>query len=204
MNSRIIMGTTTVLATSVIVVGFTKYWQSKHAEKRINHVTLAKSAKPKKIATVKPKVQSIDWRAPSMPNRSYPDVNKHPNLSIEVSTKAQRVYLRENDQTLYTMRASTGRAGDATPTGQFEIQPERGLHFYNQQSGEGANYWVSFKDHGIYLFHSVPVDAQGHYVVNEANELGKQANSHGCVRLSIADAKWLYENIRQHTPVTVS
>src|SRR5699024_11470649 len=75
--------------------------------------------------------------------------------------------------------------------------------FYNAQSGEGANYWVSFKDHGIYLFHTVPVDANGNYVVSEAEQLGKSSNSHGCVRLSVADAKWFYENIKTGTKVVV-
>lgn len=90
-----------------------------------------------------------------------------------------------------------------TPKGTFEIQAERGDHFYNAQSGEGANYWVSFKDHGIYLFHTVPVDANGNYVVSEAEQLGKSSNSHGCVRLSVADAKWFYENIKTGTKVVV-
>lgn len=145
----------------------------------------------------------IDWHGSSM-KKSYPNLTQYPNIKIRVSIANQRVYLENNHQTLYTMLASTGKAGDDTPKGSFEIQPERGLHFYNSQSGEGANYWVSFKDHGIYLFHSVPVDVQGNYVVREAEQLGKVANSHGCIRLTIADAKWLYTNIPMHTPVEVS
>ncbi|WP_048000601.1 L,D-transpeptidase [Lactiplantibacillus herbarum] len=149
------------------------------------------------------KVVPIDWHAPSM-KKSYPNLTQYPDLKIRVSIADQRVYLESHYQKLYTMLASTGKTGDDTPKGSFEIQPERGLNFYNSQSGEGANYWVSFKDHGIYLFHSVPVDAQGHYVVREAEQLGKVANSHGCIRLTISDAKWLYENIPTHTPVEVS
>jgi lipoprotein-anchoring transpeptidase ErfK/SrfK len=136
--------------------------------------------------------------------KAYPTLSNYADLNIQVSIKQQRVYLKNNDHVLYTMRASTGKKGSETPRGHFEIQPERGLHFFNAQSGEGANYWVSFKDHGIYLFHSVPVDENNHYIKSEAEQLGKVANSHGCIRLSIADAKWLYENIPTHTPVVIS
>ncbi|KLJ94963.1 hypothetical protein WB05_04275 [Streptococcus agalactiae] len=89
-----------------------------------------------------------------------------------------------------------------TPKGTFVIEPERGDFFYNASSKEGAYYWVSFKEHGIYLFHSVPTDQQGNEIPEEAKQLGKAA-SHGCVRMSRADAKWFYENIPQGTTVTI-
>ena len=47
------------------------------------------------------------------------------------------------------------------------------------------------------------IDANGNYVVSEAEQLGKSSNSHGCVRLSVADAKWFYENIKTGTKVVV-
>ncbi|CAM3096615.1 L,D-transpeptidase [Lactiplantibacillus plajomi] len=173
--------------------------KTRAASQTSKKIQLAKKAKPRSQKTT-----PVDWHGPSMPDKAYPDLAQHPNLTIKVSTKRQRVYLVDQGKTLYTMLASTGKSGSETPRGQFVIQPERGPNFYNQQSKEGANYWVSFKDHGIYLFHSVPVDATGTYVKSEAAQLGKEANSHGCVRLSIADAKWMYENIRQGTPVTVN
>ncbi|WP_242018951.1 L,D-transpeptidase [Streptococcus agalactiae] len=73
---------------------------------------------------------------------------------------------------------------------------------YHIRFKEGAYYWVSFKEHGIYLFHSVPTDQQGNEIPEEAKQLGKAA-SHGCVRMSRADAKWFYENIPQGTTVTI-
>ena len=39
------------------------------------------------------------------------------------------------------------------------------------------------------LLHSVPIDASGDYIEEEAEELGQKANSHGCIRLTVADAK---------------
>ena len=91
----------------------------------------------------------VDWQSPSE-KKPYPDVNAYPNMWVKVSTSKHRVYLMNGNKVLYTMLCSTGSKGQETPKGTFEIQAERGDHFYNAQSGEGANYWVSFKDHVIF------------------------------------------------------
>ncbi len=144
------------------------------------------------------------WKQ-SSEKKAYPSVSKHPNMWILVSKKKQRTYLVDNGKILYTMLCSTGTTGDnATPTGTYHIQAEKGTFFYNQSSGEGAKYWVSWKDHGTYLFHTVPTDENGNYITSEAKKLGKKASSHGCVRLSVADAKWLYNNVTTGTKVVIT
>lgn len=112
---------------------------------------------------------------------------------------------------IYTLYSSAGvyeknRGGKLvsdTPTGMFHVEQERGTRFYNQMSHEGANWWVSWKDHGIYLFHSVPIDSDGKYKVAEAEKLGKEPASHGCVRLSVPDAKWFYKQLPVGTKIVV-
>lgn len=166
--------------------------KSKTRKSSVSHKTAAATATP------------VDWHGPSESNHPYPNVQNYPNLRIDVSVAKQRVYLKAGDKLLYTMLATTGKPGtNATPKGDFVIQPERGLNFYNASLNEGANYWVSFKDHGVYLFHSVPVDASDHYIASKAALLGKRSDSHGCVRLSISDAKWMYEHIPVNTPVHI-
>ena len=145
----------------------------------------------------------INWQK-SSETVAYPDVNAHPNLWIKVSKAKQRVYLIDDGKVLYTMYCSTGSGKSDTPTGTYHIQAERGTFFYNQSSNEGAKYWVSWKNHGEYLFHTVPTDANGNFVISEAKKLGKQAASLGCVRLSVPDAKWLYENIKEGTKVVIT
>lgn len=135
---------------------------------------------------------AADWRHPSE-KKAYPVLRE--GDWVDVSLTDQRVKIMRKDHVLYTMICSTGSGGDRrTPTGTYAIQSERGETFFNESSGEGANYWVSWKDHGVYLFHSVPIDASGDYIEEEAEELGKKANSHGCIRLTVADAKWFYEH----------
>lgn len=145
----------------------------------------------------------INWRL-SSENIPYPDIQKIANLNVLVSVKQQRVFIRNGNQVLYTMYCSTGTPNEPTPIGSFHIQNERGRTFYNPKTNMGANYWVSFKDHGVYLFHSVPINANGQYILSEAQKLGKQSGSHGCVRLSVSDAKWFYQSIPNGTPVTIT
>lgn len=136
-------------------------------------------------------VAVADWRHPSE-KKAYPVLQE--GDWVDVSLANQRVKIMRKNRVLYTMVCSTGSGGDRrTPTGTYSIQAERGETF-NESSGEGANYWVSWKDHGVYLFHSVPIDASGDYIEEEAEELGQKANSHGCIRLTVADAKWFYEH----------
>lgn len=144
----------------------------------------------------------IDYRQPSE-NKPYPDVQKYPHMWIHVNLKKQRVYLMNGKkQKLYTMYCSTG-AHNATPTGTYHIENLRGDTFYNQEAKSGGNYYVAWKGND-YLFHSVPIDSKGHYIKSQAKYLGKKPMSHGCVRLSIPDAKWMYKNIPTGTKVVVS
>lgn len=146
----------------------------------------------------------INWRL-SSETKPYPNVNAHPNLWIHVSTERQRVFIMDGSTLLYTMYASTGdeASGNGTPHGTFHIQAQRGKSFYNPRTLGGANNWVSFLGHGVYLFHSVPIYENGQYILSEAAKLGQKGASHGCVRLSVPDSAWFYGNIKFNTKVVI-
>lgn len=141
--------------------------------------------------------QSVDWKGPT---GKQPDLSQYSDLSVEVSLAKQRVYVKSGGQTIYTMIASTG-VDDATPHGSYTIDT-CGEHFYNAEEGMGADYWVQF--YGSYLFHSVPTgEAFGDYLPEEGAKLGQPA-SHGCVRLTVADAQWFYDQVPDGTLVTIA
>lgn len=122
------------------------------------------------------------------------------NLRINVDIAKQRVYFYKNNNLIYTMIVSSG-INNSTPKGDFKIR-HRGYHFYNSTEGMGGDYWVGFIG-AKYLFHSVPTRVNfGDYIVEEAQKLGVPA-SHGCVRLSVPDANWVYSNIPDGTPVHI-
>lgn len=153
----------------------------------------------------------IDWRK-SSETVPYPDLKKVKNLWIKVNLKQNRVYLYDGPKVIYTMYCSggvyekdpkTGKMKSKTPTGTFHVQKERGDSFFNPSVKVGAKYYVSWKNHGEYLFHSVPTKADGSFDKTEAAKLGKTQGSHGCVRLSVPDAKWMEENLPVGTKVEV-
>ncbi len=135
----------------------------------------------------------------------YPDI-KQKHVWIEVDVNEQKAYIKEGSKTIYTMIVSSGldqTKDDATPKGTFHIEPERGEWFFSEGYQEGAEYWVSWKNHGEFLFHSVPMTKDKKVIEKEADKLGTKA-SHGCIRLTIPDAKWIYEHIPDHTKIVIS
>ncbi len=190
MKFRKIMGV--AVAMLVVAVGLSAC--GNNSSKTTNNT--AKTAK----SAVQPSKNA--WKH-SSEKKPYPKMDLKLHHWIYVSIKDQRVYIKDaKNRTLYTMLCSTGNH-NGTPRGTFHVQAERGSHFYNANSKEGANYWTSWKDHGIYLFHSVPVNEKGQYLKKDAHQLGGTANSHGCIRLSIPDAKWINENVPMGTKVVI-
>jgi len=97
------------------------------------------------------------------------------------------------------MLASGGRAETPTPLGFFHTQ-DRGSSFWSPRFGEGATFWVRLA--GQILIHSVPRDDRWEIKKDEHKKLGLPA-SHGCIRLSEEDAKWVYQNIPRGTLVII-
>ena len=101
---------------------------------------------------------------------------------------------------LRVMICSTGRKNHETPTGTYKITDRyRYKKLGTTEESRCYGFYASrFKTH--HLFHSVPISEkatkaeQGHYMCNmhKYEKLGTVA-SDGCVRLTVADAKWIYE-----------
>lgn len=46
------------------------------------------------------------------------------------------------------------------------------------------------------------MDENQQVIKSEAEKLGEKA-SHGCIRLTVSDAKWIYEHIKTNTKVVI-
>ena len=127
-----------------------------------------------------------------------PAAARSPAWKVIVSIADQKTYVYEDNNLVRTAVCSTGipDGDNDTPLGNYilnESGTKRGKFFYSKKVGEGARYWVGFIG-GTYLFHSVPVTEDNRIIEQEAAKLGTPA-SHGCVRLSMEDAKWFYETV---------
>ena len=198
-----------ILLVLLFIGGATYYY---HHQVKLNQVTTLSSRAQSKVSPKKTVMRTpINWRLPSE-TVAYPNLKQLNDFWIKVVISKNRVYLMDGKKAVYTMYASAGeyerQAGgkkkSTTPTGTYYIQAERGDSFYNPNLSEGANYWTSWLNHGEYLFHTVPTDANGNYKVAEAKKLGKKPASHGCIRLSVADAKWINQNVPQGTKVVIT
>ncbi|WP_300381469.1 L,D-transpeptidase [Clostridium sp.] len=129
-------------------------------------------------------------------------INSLTNHFVYLNLDEQKTYVYEgssdNWNLIRTFDSSTGIAGKETPKGIFDVT-DRGEWFYSEEFKQGAKYWVQFM--GDYLFHSVPFDKTQSIILDD--ELG-QPSSHGCVRLNVEDAKWLYDNIEDNTKIIIN
>ena len=124
---------------------------------------------------------------------------------IIVDIGDQRVYVGKWNGSAYKdlvkkFKCSTGKDSTPTPTGTYQA--------YGRAGGE----WYYFKDFNCYakwatrivggiLFHSVTYSASKR-PSGSVSSLGRKA-SHGCIRLSVEDAKWIYDNCPRGTTVVI-
>lgn len=143
----------------------------------------------------------MQWRL-SSETKAYPNLRNVRNLWVRVSILGNRTYIMSAGKMLYCMYSSAGRIVNGrslTPTGTYHVQAERGVTF------AGGHYWVSWKDHGTYLFHStVTKGYNGPYDLSQTKYLGTQPASHGCIRLTVSDAHWLYNQLPYGTRVVIA
>ncbi len=92
---------------------------------------------------------------------------------------------------------ATGKNESPTTRGLFEIS-ERGKWFYSQRLNSGAMYYVRFN--GSYLFHSIAMDKDKNVI---DGVLGQRRSS-GCIRMSLDDSKWFFENIPEKSRVFIN
>jgi lipoprotein-anchoring transpeptidase ErfK/SrfK len=104
---------------------------------------------------------------------------------------------KENWSLSKTIACSTGKNESPTTRGFFKIT-ERGEWFYSERLGSGSMYWMRFN--GSYLFHSVAMDKDRQIIDSVIGD----RRSMGCIRLELADAKWLYMNIPEQTSVYIT
>lgn len=129
-------------------------------------------------------------------------IDKKTAYSVEIDITNQEVIAYKGDKILKKMACSTGIIGDQdteTPLGIFAIQ-DKGIFFFSAKYNQGAKYYIKF--FANYLIHSIPTDKKGNIIEEESIKLGS-AVSHGCVRVSMEDAKWMYETIPKGSTVFI-
>lgn len=142
---------------------------------------------------------------------SVPDdienLNKDPNLfrlTVDLTNKVVKVYKKiGSEYVLFRLMICTiGQKKYSTPKGTFYLTGYHVRFGYFSKYNCYAQYWSQIK--GQILFHSILFNRREFTAYRTASyrNLGKSA-SHGCVRLSVPDAKWIYENCPKGTQVKI-
>lgn len=127
-------------------------------------------------------------------------------LVVDVTNQVTTVYgLDENNE--YTsverqMICSTGVKGWDSDPGDWITDGRRARWCYFSLWGGHAQYWTKINEN--IAFHSVTYSTPDTQALNvkSYNRLGRRA-SHGCIRLLVSDAKWIYENVRAGTTIHI-
>jgi len=129
---------------------------------------------------------------------------------VGVDLSEQKVYImgwtgEDYSELIGTMLCSTGIDSSPTPTGTYQAQGRTG--------GENNGEWYYFEEFDCYakwayrivggiMFHSVVYSPQKKLRKSTVEKLGTKA-SHGCIRLEVAHAKWIYDNCPMGTTVEI-
>jgi len=145
------------------------------------------------------------------------DAGQEPGYRLNEDAAKYRLYLNVPQQVLtayamdeegeYTrivrrMLCTTGKSGSSTPTGTYAMDAKEQFGKFSNFDNEYARYWTQVV-RGIYM-HSIMFRSRDVASLKESpyNALGKRA-SHGCIRLYVEDAKWIYYHCPQGTLITI-
>ena len=128
-------------------------------------------------------------------------------IYVDVRNQITSVYGRD-EYGEYTvpvrqMLCSTGKEGTDSDPGDWVLNGRKANWCYFPKWGGYARYWTringSIAFHSI-IYHSVSIQDPK---VSSYKMLGQKA-SHGCIRLTVADAKWIYDNCGEGTVVHIT
>ncbi len=129
-------------------------------------------------------------------------------FEVDVRNQLTKVWKYDEQTKDYTILyktflCSTGTTSHPTAPGTYTLNGRRSTWAEFPNWGGGmAQYWVRIDEYNA--FHSLlySTNDQMALVVSSYNKLGQRA-SHGCVRLTLADAKWIYDNVEEGMRVWV-
>ncbi|HBA96798.1 MAG TPA: hypothetical protein DCZ23_01690, partial [Lachnospiraceae bacterium] len=111
--------------------------------------------------------------------------------------------------------SSTGTASSLnistsfTPLGSYSVSSNGAAAKYTlkpMNEPDGSVVYARWATHivGNVYFHAIAVGGQSHYSLNPAtyNKLGSPASA-GCIRMTVADAKWIYDYVATGSEVNI-
>lgn len=108
---------------------------------------------------------------------------------ILIDLSQQALYCYEGDKVVFSTNISTGKSGDETPTGNFQVFTKMRVgRAKKEYGGMKLNYCLAFN---------------GDIMIHEFKSVPKRPASHGCVRTPKGKGHWVYDWCPRGTSVIV-
>ena len=158
------------------------------------------------IAPVEPTITTVPVTTTTLPPLSRPQRGVAKIGFTRIVLDEQRVYVYNNRRRLIaTLPASTG-VDDQTPVGTFKVFSQSAQAYYTPNPNERMRWMTRFtkgREGGNIGFHGIPYKVTKSGEIPFPTPLGVAPSSHGCIRMRVADAKWLFQNMKIGTVVSV-
>ena len=128
-------------------------------------------------------------------------------ITVDVRNQVTIVYGRDENGEFTVpvkqMICSTGMKSTPSDVGEFTLTGRKARWCYFPTWGSHAQYWTRINS--SIAFHSVIYNRVDYNAMSTKSYrlLGSRA-SHGCIRLLVSDAKWIYDNVGEGVVVTVT
>ena len=145
---------------------------------------------------------------PNAGSSEYVKANKYSSNTkylILVNRGKHQVYIFSGKKgswtKIKTFACCVGAPATPTVTGVFQVQ-DKGPYFLTG-SRKNRRCWYWTRIHLNYLFHSVIYDnsSSPRHIVD--GTMGRSV-SHGCIRLAVSNAKWIYDKMPRGTKIVIS
>ena len=129
-------------------------------------------------------------------------------IEVDVNNQITKIWQYDPETRDYTIHlksflCSTGTKSNPSGVGTYTLTDRRSRWcFFSKWGGSKAQYWVKIDEE--IAFHSLIYADYDEMTLKTSSydALGKRA-SHGCIRLTVADAKWIYDNCFDGTEVII-
>jgi lipoprotein-anchoring transpeptidase ErfK/SrfK len=142
----------------------------------------------------------------SLPPVSRPQRGRAEIGFARVILDEQRVYIfNPRRRLIATLPVSTG-TDDQTPVGTFKVYSKSAQTFFAPDPAERMRWMTRFtkgREGGAIGFHGIPYRVTKTGEIPIFTPLGQYPVSHGCIRVRVSDAKWIFDNMKIGTTVSV-
>lgn len=148
---------------------------------------------------------------PVPPTTTLPPVSPPQRGRVQIAfsrivLNEQRAYFYNTRRRLIATLPISSGADDQTPVGTFKVYSKSAQTYYSPDPTERMKWMTRFtkgREGGAIGFHGIPYKVTKRGEIPIFTPLGQYPVSHGCIRVRVADAKWIFENMKIGTTVSV-